>query len=443
MFTRIINRASHYGIAFVFTKVISFLVYPIYFDIISIEQFGIFTSFLLISGILSIIYSFNGVNAIFGVDINNPLKIKLISSGAFTNNILIFSVIIILYYLLVEIGLIELLFESPHQYLQVSKLLIVLPIALFLQIFNHFNIILVILGKSKALSYIQLLKGILIIILNLVFLIFFEMEELSFVISLIIATSIEKFLLFYQLHSILSFRFSIKNSKALQSIVFYGGIKTVGTAILKKTDKLMLQKMIGVEALGIYEIIMRLYNIVDGGQAIFKRSYIPEVQKDVREILIRNTKIHSKHQKIMLAIVSVNIFLFTLFYFFGYSILQAISNNLLHHEDAMVLIIWLLVPIVSQSIAYYSLILLIDKIYHAAAVATISGGLINIGLNLLLIPIYGIPGAAIASVFSIIIECLAYWAFGVKKYGRIYPIVENYGMLCTAAIITLLLLTNT
>jgi len=265
-----------------------------------------------------------------------------------------------------------------------------------------------------------------------------DLKHLSLVYSWLISQAIKQLTLYLNVKSNVTLKPSYKNSKNLIDASLNGGFKNVGSFLLKKGSQIILQKYIGFSALGIYEVILKVYRIVDQGQQIFIRSYIPEIKKDFQSILSKKQPVYSHHQTVRLYLILVNFILFLSAYFGSFRLLSFFSKEI-PINSGEILSILIIIPILSQSISYYGLFLLLNKVYYPSTIATIVSGFANIIFSIYFIKNYGITGAAIATVSSIAVEIFLYNVFGRLRFNVIFPKVEIAGLGFTFSAIFLLI----
>ena len=170
----------------------------------------------------------------------------------------------------------------------------------------------------------------------------------------------------------------------------------IAFTIYMKIDQVMIKNMIGNEASGLYAVAVKLSEFWYFIPTIICASLFPAI------INAKNTNsdIYKKRLKnlfLMLAVISIGIsFFITIFSkiiivkLFG----QAYTGSLI----VLRTYVWSAIPIFLE-VAMGSYLIAENEI-KISLWSTISGAILNIILNIFFIPIYGIEGAAVATLIS-------------------------------------------
>jgi O-antigen/teichoic acid export membrane protein len=95
-----------------------------------------------------------------------------------------------------------------------------------------------------------------------------------------------------------------------------------------------------------------------------------------------------------------------------------LTNNYSDFQKGLTAFLFLgLSKTIDSAFGINSIILLYSKYYYFSLVASLILAIINIGLNIYLIPLYGITGTAIATCFAIIIYNLFFYIFNLFVFG--------------------------
>ena len=278
--------------------------------------------------------------------------------------------------------------------------------------FNLFIIYSIIfpLGASQAIKYyyeikadlkqITLINNLSIIISNIAKLIgvYFELDIEWFIGCLIIESLIIflGYLILISKENIISFKTLSKNEMfkyVKKGMPFL--MSSMMIIIYMKIDLIMLENMIGSSFVGEYAETIRLVEIFLFFPVIVQTTYFPFIVDQLNNKGEAKKKMRNQYLMISLVLSIISLIIII----FAPLILQILYNH--SSTDAVIslriyslsLILIGLGTIRNHLVNYFEL----SRFY---LVTTILGALINIVLNIILIPIYGIIGCAIATVIS-------------------------------------------
>jgi PST family polysaccharide transporter len=173
-------------------------------------------------------------------------------------------------------------------------------------------------------------------------------------------------------------------------------LSTLAVLIYMKIDQIMLGAMIGETDVGIYAIAARISEVwyfIPGVMVWSTFPFLVEAKKENTEFYIRRL-IRLFRSVTLLAVcaaVAINLFGSSMIHLlFGEQFSRASSVLTIHAWGG----VFAVLSIVTR---YWSIN---ENLQHLEMIRTVSGAIINILLNLLLIPKYGIIGAAYATLLS-------------------------------------------
>ena len=164
-------------------------------------------------------------------------------------------------------------------------------------------------------------------------------------------------------------------------------------------DRIFLSSMIGLEATGVYTVAYTMGALIGIVHDALLKVWSPEFYKRIKDATVQ-TKIKIlkfKYLYIVGSILMYGVFLLVMPFVFEVMVDEKF------HEG------YKIIPIVALGLTFEALRkLFIGYHYNLGknnriAVITISAGIINAGLNYLLIPTYGIMGAAYATLLAYIV----------------------------------------
>jgi len=225
---------------------------------------------------------------------------------------------------------------------------------------------------------------------------------------------------------VLSFRILLKHSikinwnsvlpdKKLRSQIFEYSffilLGSGGAIIVGKIDHIMLASMVGLDATGIYSIAFFIAVVIE----IPKRSIIQIVIPLISKAFNHNdtatiSDIYTK--------TSINQLIMGLFIFIGIwanidNIYLLIPNRQVFEAGKLVVLIIGISRLIDMGAGVNGEIIVYSKYYRFNIIAVASLAMLTIATNYLLIPLYGLNGAAMASAISIFL-------FNLVKYVYIY-----------------------
>ncbi len=234
------------------------------------------------------------------------------------------------------------------------------------------------------------------------------------------AAGIVVIFLFYSIRNLMIYNSSQSGEKSAswnQSLWFFLGLSIV-TTLNSKLDILMLGVLMDAEAVGLYSIAVRLSEFVAIGLVILN----PLIGPSIVELFEKN---HSEALNQMLTrfarfYTGIGIMIFGIVALFSVTLLGIFGREFVRGEN--VLIILGCAQLVNLVVGSVGLILNMTGHERSAFRAMLMAVVLNAGLNLVLIPSYGIEGAAIATAVGWIFWNITMWA-QVRKRTKLKPSV--------------------
>ncbi|MFA6463629.1 MAG: flippase [Candidatus Paceibacterota bacterium] len=173
-------------------------------------------------------------------------------------------------------------------------------------------------------------------------------------------------------------------------------LSSIAFSVYMKIDQVMIKNMIGNEQTGIYAVASKLAEFWYFIPSTICASFFPALinaKKTGKELYERRLK---KLYGFMFWL-SLSIAIFTTI--FAHIIIYILfGNEYLGAVNTLKIYVWAGIAISIGFVLFYYLIL--EGRTRINAISTIIGAILNVSLNLILIPKYGINGAAFASLFS-------------------------------------------
>lgn len=196
--------------------------------------------------------------------------------------------------------------------------------------------------------------------------------------------------------SVPRWRFSTGRAKRLArpaALVFLG---TFFSLVYTRVDQVMLKWMIGSEAVGVYAAAAQLLNLWVLLPTIFLTAYFP-IMASERE---RDSAALKLRLQALLSGLAMLAFLFTIFLWFWAGPLISLIYGSGFEESAKVLRVHGLGLVLIFLRLVFSRWIILENLFFLSLLTQGAGALINVSANLFLIPLYGAPGAAAATVLS-------------------------------------------
>lgn len=402
------------------TKFISFLLIPLYTNILSVNEYGIVDLLYTICTFLMPLFTLNIADAVLRFSLDKDKNKDNIVNIAVVIAILacIFELITIpFFHIFKEYSKYSILFYIYLSTLSLSQIFLTnLKGQEKLKLYSLGNFIYTLLVGVFSIIFLKLFKlGI-----NGYFLAYIISNIVVFIYSIIFGNV---------LHSLSSFKF---DKKLFINMIKYS-IVLIPTSfiwwIMNSSDRIMVTNMIDSTANGIYAISYKIPTIIVTIITIFNQAWFFSAV---------NFKDNSDQEE-----YTNSIFLKLL----NFSTLLAIGVFIILKEFSKIYVAsefyssWKYVPILVLGVVFQSLSTFIATSYSVEKdnkgmlFSGISGAAINILLNFILIPLYGVFGAAIATSISYIVVFI-YRAINTRKYLKIHILnskcIINYILLLLA-----------
>lgn len=272
-------------------------------------------------------------------------------------------------------------------------------------------------GSFKLYSITNLLAGVIIVALNLIFILKFNMGINSLFISTIIANCITFLIVFIKLKIYKYIKIKIINKKTLESMIKYSIPlipNSISWSIIHVSDRIVITNVLGRNVNGIYAIAGKFPNILSAFYGYFstawkesasrvieqkdKEKYYNEVLKSVKNIM----------SSVMLGIIAFMPILFSIL----------VNKN---YIQAYKYIPFLIISTYFNVIAeFYGGLFVAMKNTKVIGKTTLIGAIINILIDIILIKYIGIYAAVLSTLIS-----SAYMMIKRKRVIKDYIKIKN------------------
>ncbi|WP_211307511.1 flippase [Polynucleobacter rarus] len=190
-------------------------------------------------------------------------------------------------------------------------------------------------------------------------------------------------------------------------------LSSMAIMIYMKIDQIMIGQMIGDQAVGIYTAATRISEVL----YFLPTTLVASVFPSILNVKMKSETLYKKHmQRLYDLMVWISIAIALPMTFLATPLITLLFGSA-YSEAGMVLAIHIWASIfVFLGVASNQWYLMMNR-QTLIMQRTLIGAIVNVGLNLLLIPIYGVVGAAIATVISYAIAVFFYDAIQKETRG--------------------------
>lgn len=410
------KRTSFLLLSEIAAKGLAFLLVPLYSHLIAPSDFGVISILQILFTFFFLLFSFSLKNTFdkyfFDSEKGGP---PALVTNILAIQLLVFLVAIPLY-LLIKSPVMELFDLSDGFY--VSIVILTCISASFYPLYNSF---LLCSGKVKQVGLYAIIASIARSVTALVLVLVMEDK----ILAIILANLVEHTSLLF-----ISIPFFIKRIKPntirgayIRDLFSYSLLyfpTTFSNFFIKFSDRLMIQWILGYEALGIYSMATRLVNIPGQIISTVNKNFMPQIYEAI-----------SKENKTSFNQMTLYFLVFLFLLIFGLVLFTPELFSLIGKNYAAALPIFIVLLLSSYANGYNLIIqpalMYFKKYVKVKSIIWVAVGLLNIGLNLLLIPKYGNLGAAIATTISFVIAIPVSGYFAKKAFKGDYHL-NWYGL---------------
>ncbi|MCR9253053.1 MAG: polysaccharide biosynthesis C-terminal domain-containing protein [bacterium] len=224
----------------------------------------------------------------------------------------------------------------------------------------------------------------------------------------------------------------------IQNYSFYAILGSLGNVMIMNVDIQMVSAMMGNNATGIYSMAFYIGVVIDLPRRAISQIASPLLSQAFKEN--NYDKIANLYKKLGLNQLALGIFLSIGIVVNIDSIYQLIPNNEKFISGIQVVYFIGLSRLIDMAFSTNGEIIQMSKYYRFNVVSVVILAVLTVVLNIILIPIYGITGAALATSMSILIFNIAKFIFVKFKLG-LSPF--SVGQLTIIALGTAIVLLNT
>ncbi len=399
-FKSIIKHTSIYSLGTIFSKIVGFIMIPIYTRYLTTADYGTLELLTLVSSLLSMLFSLRitaGLVRYYYQYQTTRERNQLVSSVLIS---IISMAIIVTILLSINADFFSrLVFKNTEN----SKFFIFIFLSLGFEICIDVCLTYIrIMEKSFHYIAFSLTSLIISLSLNIFFIVVLKWGVLGLLYSMVITNGfVMSSLLFYTLNKV---RISFDFKKLYPVVKFSIPVIPAGILIfiLNMGDRFILNKLGNLSEVGIYSLGYKfgmLLGTFIGGPFLNmwqpKRVEINYDEKNRNEIFSR-----------------ILVYFIFILSFGGLAISILIKDALTIIATPEFFPAYKVVPLVVIGYAFYNIYYIVDFGFYIKdrtywyIIINAAGAALNIGLNLLLIPLYGVMGAAVVTAVSFFVCCL-------------------------------------
>ena len=231
--------------------------------------------------------------------------------------------------------------------------------------------------------------------------------------------------------------FSIGKLKKMLSFSFPLVFSGIAVFVATMIDRIAIKGLLGFKDLGIYGVAYRFASIAGLIMIGFQNSLMPLIYKNYKEKKTPEniSKIFNIFNALALSLISGS-------FLFSNEIVMIMTTDVYHKASSLIPL--LVMVILFSNIYLFSPGLVIAKKTKTIAIINIIGAILNTVLNYTMIPIFGVKGAAGATLISVVVVSLFYSILSFRYYKipyKIKSLLISYGFTITSIYVIKNLLT--
>lgn len=412
------RSVAWYGIGNIFIRFLSFVLLPIYSNLIGISDFGNYALLISIYSIVSVVYQFGTQSVLnkFYIEESDKDKRKLIFSTVL-NSILILGVFLIILFTINSKLLSAIIFGT-------NKFSLLLIIIFFTILFDVLGVYVLSLLKTNEEARKSVYYTSFGAVVNFIFNIIFVFILNWSVTGIILAQLVSSVLVLILLTGTIRVNYVLKIDPTIFKNIFIFSLPLVVanlfTSGVNFGDRFILNHYLGRDEVGLYSFAYRLALVMNVLAVAFNSAWIPKSIKTYY-----NNEYKDYYGRILSALISVSCLILIVVSLFANYLFKIHLSNIPFinplYSSGIIILPFVMVGYIFTAISYYYSVYpyVSNKSYHFL-IADFLALFINISINIILIPKIGILGAAIATAAALFSS--AFYLFFISRN----KIVINY-----------------
>lgn len=384
-YKKLLKNSSIFAIANLGTKLISIVLVPLYTYVLTTEQYGSIDLIITTISLLIPIITISIFNSVLRFTMDPNCNKKEILNSSIRVSIIGYTILLVLYPVLKKIN-----FISEN----INLFYIILCIQSFNSILSNFTRA---IDKVKIFAFNGILNTSVMISLNIILIVKFNMGIKGYLISIIIAEFISCIYLLYFGKLIKFFDFNSYNKTLTKQMLKYS-IPLIPNSmmwwIMNVSDRYMIGLILGIESNGLYAIANKIPSLLNIANSIFFQAW------QLSAIEESNNKYKSNIYSNVFNVFSTTMILGTSFIVIFIKFIMKSFVNIEFYNAWKAAPFLLLSTVFSSFSSFLGTNYIAMKKTEGIFKTSLIGAIINIILNIILIPIIGLVGAALSTMFS-------------------------------------------
>lgn len=405
-----------YTIGNLLSKIIGFLMLPVYTNYLTTSQFGRFDLLITAVTLMLPIVTLQISDAAYRylVDEEDEREKEKVITNAFfgllINVVVGFSIVMLILILTYQITYTKL------------ELICFFLLAFSNLLFVFLQQVIRGLKSNKEFALSGIINALLLALLSILFLVFMDLEYIGLLIANILAYFMAVAYILFKINIFKYVKFKLFNARLYKILILYS-IPLIPNLIswwaINFSDRMLISYYLGVDQNGIYAIANRFSTILFFMTTVFNLAW--------QESAILSFKDSNKDKYYTLVFSKYLRFLFTtiLILISGIGIAVPLILNE-SYQEAQYIVPFLFYGVVFSAFSsFYGTGFQSSKNTNEAVVSSLAAGIINIGLNILLLPRIGVLAAGISTLIAFFIMWLIR-VYQTKKYFNIKINIKDF-----------------
>lgn len=398
-YKKLLNNSLLFAIGNMGTKVLTFLMVPLYTRLLSTADFGASDLITTIVNVVTPIITLSSIDAVFRFALDktyNPAKVL-------TNGFVISA-----FSLVISTIAIPFVWKVPH-------IGVIFTLTFLGAIVNMMQEYSRAIGYIRVFAFTGLISTVVTIISNLILLIVLRLGLTGFLLSMVIALVVSAiylsvFLKVWRHFSLRFVDFTMVKKMLAYSIPLIPN--TLSWWLSSASSRIFVVTFAGVAANGLFAAANKLPSIVSILYSIFTQAWQMSAVEEFEDE--KGSKFYSNILDLTIRVLTIGIVFLIVFNKFIVHLLLSQAYFLA----------WTIVPWLAVSVLYTSIASFLGTIYVAALktkgvlYTTIFGAIINVALNLILTKSFGAVGAAISTSVAFLLLSVVRF-FDTQKFMKI------------------------
>lgn len=404
----LVKNSTIYLGSSVINKAIPFLLLPIITSYLTPEEYGLLSIFMIV---ITLYAAFVNMN-MFTVISKEFHKVSRKELSIYIGNILILLLILaIVYFLLTSV----IVYNTANFFSIPTVFLLLIPALVVMATLNTMNTV-ILRNENRAWMYgiFEISNGALVMASTILFLVVLEFGWYSQVLGFLVSGVVFSIVGFVYMskRGYISFVFDKEKIKSILNISIPLIPHALGGVIIAASDRLFIEQMVSLEAVGLYAVGYSFGMIVMLFTDAFIKAWSPWFYKNLAN------PTDSKKVKI---VKYTYVFIIGLFVLAG--LISVVAEFMLPYfvdekfYGASEFIFWVALGYAVRGVyqIFFPYLVHISRTSFLAT-STVVAALVNLGLNYILIDMYGAIGAAYATVGAFAVSALLVFWYQQKNY---------------------------